>query len=154
MRNPAAVMLVLLSASACAAEPAPADTGHAGVDAFIADIAADRREAAIARISSIESLTGSPNAAETPTEFVDKLLSCSFSSSSERRLGQTGPVTYNTTWQCPDGEYWAFIDPDYRPPQLTIGQFVSTATRNQWRSAAPPVAVVPPQTESGKEEQR
>ena len=154
MRNLAAVTLALLSTPACASEPAPPETGHPGVDAFIADIAADRREQAIARISSIESLTGSPNAAETPIEFVDKLMSCSFSSSSERRLGQTGPVMYNTTWHCPDGEYWAFIDPDYRAPQLTVGQFVSTATRNQWRTAAPPVAVVPPQTGSGKEEER
>jgi hypothetical protein len=120
-----------------------ARTGHARVDAFIDDLAAGRREAALAWISSMESASGQPNAAATPAAFVDKLLHCSYVSVRQMTGGST---MYDITWRCPDGDYRSLIDPDWRPPRLTVGQFDSVAVLDRWRYAAPPPPPPPPRT--------
>lgn len=113
--------------------PPQAHTGHARIDAFIADIAAGRREAALAWISGMESASGLPNAVATPTEFVDKLLQCSYVSV----RAMMDNMVY-ITWRCPDGDYRSLIDPDWRPPRLTVGQFDSVAALDERRYPAPP----------------
>ena len=108
-------------------------TGSAAVDDFIADIAADRRNAALARIYEMNSLTGEPNAVAFADEFVDKLLQCTFVSS------QTSSIVvemYDLRWRCPDGDYYSLLDPTWRPPQLVVGEFVSVAAREERRRSA------------------
>jgi hypothetical protein len=139
-----ALAAALTAATACAQQPPPARTGHDRIDAFVADLAAGRREAAIAKISSMESASGLPNAAATPTEFVDKLLQCSYVSVRRQTMGLT---MYDITWRCPDGDYRSLIDPDWRPPRLTVGQFDSVAAfegRRRTPPAPPPVALPSP----------
>ena len=119
----------------------PPRIGHDRIDAFIADLAAGRREAAIARISSMESVSGLHNAVANPTEFVDKLLRCAFVSARPISLG-TG--MYDLTWRCPDGDYRSLIDPDWRPPRLTVGQFDSAAALDERRRNLRPPPPPPP----------
>jgi hypothetical protein len=126
--------------------PAPrALTGHARIDAFIAELAAGRRGAALAWISSMESVSGLPNAVATPAAFVDKLLGCSYVSVRQVAIGTT---MYDITWRCPDGDYRSLIDPDWRPPRLAVGQFESAAVlderRRDTRIPSPPPPPLPP----------
>jgi hypothetical protein len=117
-----------LTAGGCSAQPAPKVTGEARIDQFLADLAAKRRDVAVAQISSIESLSGQPNAVDTPAAFVDKLIACRFVSAEPKRA-----LMYQLRWQCADGDYLAWIDPDFRPPRITVGQFVSAATWEERR---------------------
>jgi hypothetical protein len=110
--------------------PPDARTGHARIDAFIDDLAAGRREAALAWISSMESASGLPNAAATPAAFVDKLLHCSYVSVRQITIGA---IMYDISWRCPDGDYRSLIDPNWRPPRLTVGQFDSVAALDERR---------------------
>lgn len=144
MRRLALGAIALAAASSCARQPPPARTGNAEVDAFLADIAAGRREAAIARVYSMESASGEPNAVATPAAFVDKLLQCTYVSVRQRTARLT---MYDINWRCPDGDYRSLIDPNWRPPRLTIGQFDTVAKLDAWRTnprAPPPAVMLPP----------
>ena len=145
-----AATAALAVASGCSATPAPAAaTGNAAVDAFVGDIMARRRDSALARIGTMESLTGLPNAAATPEQFVEKLLQCSYVSVAERGFGAT--KMYDLTWRCPDGDYRSLIDPDWRAPRLTVGQFQSAATLADWSRMGPaPPAPPPPPRRPGR----
>lgn len=118
------------------------ETGSEAVDAFIADLAAGRRDAALARIHEMNSLSGRPNAVALADEFVDKLLGCAYVSSQPRNFG--GEM-YDLRWRCPDGDYHAILDPNWRPPRLVVGEFVSAADREARRRnpAVPPPPVLP-----------
>ena len=133
-------MIVWLVAAALAVQ-----TGDAKIDGFIADITAGRREAALARVFEMNSLTGRPNAVATSAEFVDKLLSCTYISAEPRNIGG---VMYDLRWRCPDDEYYSLLDANWRPPQIVVGQFVSAKTREERRSNPPapptPRVVAPP----------
>jgi hypothetical protein len=128
----------LLGAAMAAATP---QTGNADVDAFVADIVAGRRDAAISRILEQNSLSGQPNAVALVDEFVDKLLRCTFVSSQVRGFGST---MYDIQWRCPDGDYFSLLDPGYRPPRLVVGEFLSADAREARRRRpmlAPPAPV-------------
>lgn len=121
-----------LVAAALAAAPPP--TGDAAVDAFVADLAAGRRDAALARILEMNSLSGRPNAVALAGEFVDKLLRCTFVSAQTSRYSN---AMYEVTWRCPDGDYYALLDPTHRPPRLVVGEFESAAVRARRRRNPP-----------------
>lgn len=117
-------------------------TGNADLDAFLADVAAGRRDAALARILEMNSISGRPNAVALADEFVDKLLHCTFVSFQVRDFA--GAI-YDLMWRCPDGDYYSLLDPNYRPPRIVVGEFVSAAERDRRRRTislpAPPVSV-------------
>jgi hypothetical protein len=133
----AAPWLVAAAALAAAAPP----TGDAAVDGFVADLAGGRRDAALARIVELNSLSGRPNAVALADELVDKLLRCTFASAQTRDFG--GPM-YDIRWRCPDGDYYSLLDSSYRPPRLVVGEFVSAAERERRRRSpmAPPMPTV------------
>lgn len=122
----------LIGASLAAGTP---QTGNAEVDAFVGDVAAGRRDAAIARILELNSISGRPNAVALVSEFVDKLLRCTFVSSETRDFGGS---MYDVRWHCPDGDYFSLLDGDYRPHRLVVGEFVSAETREQRRRTPMP----------------
>jgi hypothetical protein len=128
----------LVAAALAAATP---PTGDAAVDAFVADLAAGRRDAALGRILEMNSLSGRPNAVALADELVDKLLRCSFVSSQVLDLGG---AMHDVRWRCPDGDYYSLLDPGYRPPRLVVGEFVSAAERERRRRTpmAPPMPTV------------
>jgi hypothetical protein len=130
--------LWLVAAALAAAAP---PTGNAAVDAFVADLAAGRRDSALARIFEMNSISGRPNAVALAGEFVDKLLRCTLVSSQPRAF--SGEM-YNTRWRCPDGDYYALLDPTYRPPRLVVAEFLSARTRDQRRSEPPMAPPLPP----------
>ena len=120
--------VIVSFAQACWAEAVPqATTGNANIDAFIANIDAKQRNVAVASISSMESISGEPNAVVTPAEFVEKLLTCSYAGSETRPVYGQNPM-YRLTWKCIDGNYSSLLDPAYRAPRITVGEFVSIAT--------------------------
>jgi hypothetical protein len=137
-----ALGVAALAAAPGCAQPPPARTGHPRVDAFIADLAAGRREAALAKVHGMESASGEPNVVATPAQFVDKLLQCSYLSV---RRPTIGPPMYDITWRCPDGDYRSLIDPDWRPPRLTVGQFETMAAIEERRRnpRVPPPLTLP-----------
>ena len=118
---------MLLAAVLAAATP---QTGNPHVDAFVADLAAGRRDAALARIWEMNSLSGRPNAVAFADEFVDKLLRCSAISVEARNLG--GPL-YDIQWRCPDGNYFSLLDGDFHPPRIVVGEFVAAGEREARR---------------------
>ena len=144
----------LVAAALVAASP---PTGDSAIDAFVADLAAGRRDAALARVYEMNSLSGRPNAVALANEFVDKLLECTFVSSETRNIG--GDM-YDLRWRCPDGDYFSLLDPNWRRPRVTVGEFVSGATREERRrnrGAPPPRIMVtpgPPPPEPSVEEVR
>lgn len=103
---------------ASAAEAAPAVTGDAAVDALVDDIAQGRRDAAVARISSIETITGMERLVTTPAQFVDRLLGCKGASVKYR------PAFVTVKWTCPDGVYQSLFDATWRPPYITVAEFM------------------------------
>ena len=105
-------------------------TGNADLDAFLADVAAGRRDPALARILEMNSISGRPNAVAFADEFVDKLLHCTFVSSEVRDFAG---AMYDLMWRCPDGDYYSLLDPNYRPPRIVVGEFVSAAERDRRR---------------------
>jgi hypothetical protein len=131
-----------LIAAALAATTSP--TGNGAVDAFVADIAAGRRDAALARIWEMNSLSGRPNAVGLADEFVDSLLRCTVESVQTRNFG--GPM-YDVLWRCPDGGYFSLLDGDYHAPRIVVGEFVSAGERERRRQdrlvPAPYVPVAP-----------
>jgi hypothetical protein len=130
--------LWLIAVASSAASPA---TGSAPVDAFIADLRAGRREAAIARVLEMNSLTGEPNAVATKEELVDKLLRCRYVSVDTRH----GPSLYDVRWRCADGDYYSVLDPDLRPPQLIVFEFLTASAREeQLRHAMAPPPIISP----------
>lgn len=131
--------LALASSAACA-QPVAVESGNEAVDRFVRDIESGRSDAA-SQIASIESLTGEPNAADTPDAFVAKLLTCDFVSVHMRRFGSD---LYDVRWHCPDGDYFSMLDPYYRPPRLTVGEFLSAATREARNHRPPPPPPAPP----------
>lgn len=126
----------LVAVAAGAASP---ETGNANVDAFVADIIAQRRDSAISRVYEMNSISGEPNAVTTSEEFVEALMQCTYVSTERRRMGFE---LYDLRWNCRDGEYFSLLDPNYRSPRLVVGEFVGAATRRErgerWRNAAPP----------------
>lgn len=132
----------LVGAILAAATP---QTGNAHVDAFVADIMADRRDAALGRIMEMNSLSGRPNAVALASEFVEKLVQCTFVSSQTRGIGSG---MYDLRWHCPDGDYFSLLDPTYRPPRLVVGEFLSAAAREQ-RRRAPLLAPLMPSASNG-----
>lgn len=119
--------MILVAAMLAAAAP---QSGNVDVDAFVADIAAGRRDAALARILEMNSISGRPNAVSLADEFVDKLLRCTFVSSQPgRAIGDM----YDILWRCPDGNHVSLLDPNYRPPRIVVGEFVSMAERERRR---------------------
>jgi hypothetical protein len=139
------VAVWLLGAALAATTP---QTGNASVDGFVADLAAGRRDAALARILEMNSLSSRPNAVALADEFVDKLLHCTLVSWETRRYG--APM-YDLRWRCGDGDYFSLLDADYRPPRMVVAEFVSAAERERRRRepiSVPPVPVpgpAPPQ---------
>jgi hypothetical protein len=133
--------LAIASGAACA-EPVTVASGNEAVDRFVRAVEAGDPGAA-AQIRSMESLTGVPNAAATPQEMVAKLAACDFVSVQERRLA--GAV-YDVRWHCPDGDYYSLLDPGYRPPRVTVGEFVTAGSREARRRSIPhpPAPPAPP----------
>jgi len=119
--------------------PSPA-IGHAQVDALVADLTARRRDAALARLYGITTLTGSANAVPSVQAFVDKLMTCTFLSGAP--FGRRDFLLYRVLWRCPDGNYEALLDAEGFPPRLLIGQFQRAGTAERMRSTPPPA---PPQ---------
>jgi hypothetical protein len=132
-----AAPLALAAASGCSAQ-APL-TGDEQIQAFVREIGMKNRGAALARIGALESLSGQPNAVATPSEFVDKLMTCKYVATDPRKRLSMSKLT----WNCPDGEYLLYLDPEWRAPKLTVGQFVATKTWESWRNMAPPPAPAP-----------
>jgi len=120
----------------------PPQTGDGPVDALVADLAAGRREAALARIYEMNSLSGQPNAVALASEFVDKLSRCTLLSFETRNLGG---VMYDLRWRCPDGDYYSLLDSAWRPPRIVVGEFLSAEAREARRRTpmAPPMPYVP-----------
>lgn len=140
----------LFGAALAAATP---QTGNASVDAFVADLAAGRRSAALMRIEEMNSLSGQPNAVALAGEFVDKLMRCTLLSWEPRAYG---PGMFDLRWRCPDGEYFSMLDASYRPPRLVVAEFLSAATREARRrnrsvSAPMPSRAGPPPLLSDEE---
>jgi hypothetical protein len=130
----------LLAAALAAATPA---TGNAPVDAFVADLAGGRRDAAIARIYEMNSLSGQPNAVALASEFVDKLMRCTLLSSQSSRFHAE---MVELQWRCRDGDYHALLDPGYRPPRIVVAEFISAETREarrRNRAMSPPMPMPP-----------
>jgi|GEM_PF-3435818 len=133
----------LLAAALAAATPA---TGNASVDAFVADLAGGRRDAAIARIYEMNSLSGQPNAVALASEFVDKLMRCTLLSSEASTFH--GEMV-ELRWRCRDGEYHALLDPGYRPPRIVVGEFISAETREARRRNRSMSVPSPPSLSAG-----
>jgi hypothetical protein len=133
----------LLAAALAATTPA---TGNASVDAFVADLAGGRRDAAIARIYEMNSLSGQPNAVALASEFVDKLMRCTLlSSESSSFHGEMVELR----WRCRDGDYHALLDPGYRPPRIVVGEFISAETREARRRDRSTPMPIPPSLDAG-----
>lgn len=121
----------------------PPQTGDVPVDAFVADLAAGRREAALARIYEMNSLSGQPNAVALASEFVDKLMRCTLVSFEVRNIG--GQM-FDLRWRCPDTEYYSLLDSAYHPPRIVVGEFLSVEAREarrRNRSIAVPMPSIP-----------
>lgn len=144
----ASIALLALPLAAGAATCAPAQavfkTGNDALDALVLDITGGRRDAAIARISSIESLSGKRTLATTPSEFVDRLIGC-------RPEGKAKPYGFDSmkmieiTWSCPGVRYRTIFDPNWARPYITVGEFEDQAAYEARRSSlVPPPAPPPP----------
>jgi hypothetical protein len=116
----------LIGAALAAATP---QTGNTHVDAFLADIAAGQRDAAFGRIHGLSATAGHPNAVALVSQLVDKLVHCTFDSSTENH--DHYDAMYDIRWHCPEGDYFLLVDPDYRAPRLSVLEFVSAETREQ-----------------------
>lgn len=116
--------------------PARTTTGQAQIDALVTDLAAGRRDAALARLYGITTITGNPNAVPTVGALVDKLMTCTFLSGAP--FGRRDFLLYRVLWRCPEGDYEALIDAEGFPPRLLIGQFQRAGAAEQMRSTPPP----------------
>lgn len=132
-----AFMLIGVSAVSARADATPGATGDAAVDALVDDIFEGRRDAAVARISSIESITGLPRLVTTPAEFVDRLLNCSPRATDKVVAGMP-----TVDWTCADGPYRTAFDSTSSAPYLIVAEFADPARIEML--ARPLVAPPPP----------
>ena len=136
---------MLASITACAmAQQSAYKSGDAQLDALIADISGGRRDAAIARISSIESMSGKRTLATTPSQFVDRLLGCR-PDGTAKDIGFDKTKLIQIVWACPSARYYTVFDPDYAKPYITVGEFEDEAVRKTRlaQRAAPPAPAPP-----------
>lgn len=117
-------------------------SGEDRLDALINDISAGRRAAAVAHISSIESMSGKRTLATTPSQFVDRLLGCRPDGKAED-IGFEHTKLIKVIWSCPGARYLTVFDPQYAAPYITVGEFEDEAVRKA-RLALPLAPPAPP----------
>ena len=139
MRAIAAIAALLSVATpiAARADGVPA-SGNAQVDALVGDIQRGNRDAAIGRISEIDTLSGTSRLASTATEFVDRLLRCTAVSVKPTAMQSM----VNITWNCPSGKYVSAIDWEFNKPYLIVAEFQDEATMEAARRR--PLTMPPP----------
>lgn len=134
-----AILAGMLAESACA-QNVSFKSGDDRLDALVADISAGKRDGAIARISSIESLSGERSLATTPSQFVDRLSGC-------RPDGQAKDVGFGNmkmiqvVWACSSARYVTVFDTQYAKPYITVGNFEDEAV---WKARLAGPRVAPP----------
>ena len=139
-----AVPVAVGVAASLAAQQAPYKSGDDALDALILDISSGHRDAAIARISSIESISGKRTLATTPTEFVDRLLGC-HPTGEAKDIGFDKTKLIQVVWVCAGASYYTVFDPGYTKPYITVGEFEDQAVRNaRLASRVAPPAPPPP----------
>ena len=109
------------------------------VTKLIEDLEAGNSEAAVARIRSIETLTGRPRLVTTSRQFVERMRGCKLVS----RNGSGEPTfkIERTEWACTDGAYEVAFVGEPGTSYVTVAEF-SDPTRVAERKARP--AVAPP----------
>ena len=130
--------LSLVSPAMARAQALPR-SGNAQVDALLTDLADGNRNAAIGRISDIESFNGEPRLAATASAFVDRLAGCTATSVSPTHL----PTMVKIEWACRNGRYASRIDWKVNNPYLVVIDFEDEAMMArvaQRRLLSPPLA--------------
>ena len=114
----------LITGCAAAKSTVVPTSGNPKIDALQQDIVDGKRDAAIAKIDKIETLSGQPLPVGNPSEFVDALKGCTVSG--------YGPVMktsnhwlVHTEWNCPSGKIETFLATLEHHDKVTIADFKS-----------------------------
>jgi hypothetical protein len=122
-----------------AQEQAPQQLDTALFQALLADLQAGNRQAAINRISGVETLTGQPMLVSNRGQFVDRLLGCA-GRLSNPQISRSGLSLIEAEWQCSGGTITARLATMANVRYITVVDMADQAERD--RRAAQPVTTV------------
>lgn len=132
-------------------------------DALIADLAAGNRQAAINRISSVESITDLPMPVTNRIQFVDRVLGCP--AQVVRQSTLAGTPLLDVEWRCATGKITARLGSVVSPRYIEVidvadeAELARRATQRMLPSVPPPAppartAVSPEQAAAAQERAR
>lgn len=110
------------------------------ISGLIADLEAGRVDAAVAKISLVESLSGRPRLVTTSRQFVARMRDCKLRS--RKTVGPTSFAIEKTEWKCADGSYEVSFWSEPGNPYVTIAEFSDPARIAELK--ARPVSIAPP----------
>lgn len=126
---------------------------------LIGYLEAGRRDAAVEKVSSVQTLNGLPRIVTTRGEFVDRMLGCTLTSRKQRGSSPSTPgrprwILETTDWSCADGPYQVMFSLDEGQPYVTIAEFSDSERIASAKLIRPPLPPMPRLVSSATPEQQ